>query len=86
LVRINNIFIDLYFCNNNNYVFYVYYYLGFLLGIAMTMASLYPLSSLVKSIVEEKESKMKELMFIMGMPEWIHNLSWFITALILFTW
>lgn len=59
---------------------------GFLLGLAMTMATMYPVSRLVKSVVEEKELKMREVMKIMGLRDWVHQLSWFITAFILFFW
>ncbi|RYH07882.1 hypothetical protein EON65_41360, partial [archaeon] len=37
---------------------------GFLLGLAMIMSTMYPMSKLAKSIVEEKELKMRELMKI----------------------
>lgn len=59
---------------------------GFLLGLAMVMATLYPLSRLMKSVVEEKELKLREVMKIMGLLDWAHQLSWFISAFILFFW
>lgn len=59
---------------------------GPLLGLALTMAMLYPMSRLVKSIVEEKETKMREVLKIMGLTDSIHSLSWVITAFILFSW
>ncbi len=59
---------------------------GFLLGLAMIMSTMYPMSKLTKSIVEEKETKMRELMKIMGLKDWIHRFTWFITAFILFFW
>ncbi len=60
--------------------------IGFLLGIAMVMSTMYPMSKLTKSIVEEKETKMRELMKIMGLKDWIHRLTWFLVAFILFLW
>ena len=39
---------------------------GSLLGLVLIMSTLYPVSRLVKSVVEEKESKMKEVMKFMG--------------------
>ena len=60
--------------------------LGFLLGLAIVMATLYPVSRLVKSIVEEKELKLREIMKIMGLKDWVHQLSWFLSAFILFFW
>jgi hypothetical protein len=59
---------------------------GFLLGLAMIMSTMYPMSKLTKSIVEEKETKMRELMKIMGLKDWIHRFTWFITAFVLFFW
>eukprot|EP01031_Cornospumella_fuschlensis_P031294 gene31294-37822_t len=59
---------------------------GFLLGLAMIMSTMYPMSKLAKSIVEEKELKMRELMKIMGLKDYIHRLSWFLASFILFLW
>lgn len=59
---------------------------GFLLGFATVMATLYPVSRLIKGLVEEKESRMRELINIMGMPEYVYNMAWFLTAFILFSW
>lgn len=63
-----------------------YLQVGFLLGLAMVMSTLYPMSRLTKSIVEEKELKLREIMKIMGLRDWVHQLSWFISAFILFFW
>jgi ATP-binding cassette, subfamily A (ABC1), member 3 len=59
---------------------------GFLLGLVMVMSTLYPMSKLTKSIVEEKETKMRELMMIMGLKPWVHSISWFLFGFILFFW
>jgi ATP-binding cassette subfamily A (ABC1) protein 3 len=57
---------------------------GYLLGLTMVMAFLYPTSRLIKTIVEEKENKMKETLFILGVRGWAHWFSWFITSLCVF--
>jgi ABC-type multidrug transport system fused ATPase/permease subunit len=59
---------------------------GFLFGLAMILSTMYPMSKLAKSVVEEKELRMRELMKIMGLRDWIHQLSWFLSALVLFLW
>ena len=59
---------------------------GFLLGLAMVMSTLYPISRLAKGIVEEKEIKMRELLKISGVKDWIHHFTWFINGFILFFW
>eukprot|EP00937_MAST-01D_sp_MAST-1D-sp2_P000713 g713.t1 len=58
---------------------------GFLIGMVLTMATAYPTARLVKVIVEEKESRMKELLLITGLSPSVFYLSWFITALVPFT-
>ena len=45
--------------------------MGFLLGLAMVMATMYPMARLTKGVVEEKESRMREVMRIMGLREWV---------------
>ena len=56
------------------------------MSFASTVSTVYPLSRLVKTIVEEKETHMKELLKIMGLRDWVHQLSWFLTSFILFFW
>eukprot|EP00752_Nemacystus_decipiens_P003898 g3578.t3 len=58
---------------------------GYLLGLAMTMSTMYPLSRLVKGVVEEKESRVRETMRIMGLRVWCHEVSWLITGAAVFT-
>ncbi|CAL4103477.1 unnamed protein product [Meganyctiphanes norvegica] len=41
---------------------------------------IYPAINLVKSIVYEKEKKLKESMKMMGLPNWLHWLAWFIKS------
>jgi hypothetical protein len=63
-----------------------YNQVGFLLGLAIVMSTMYPMSRLTKSVVEEKELKLREVMKIMGLQEWVHQLSWFLSAFLLFFW
>jgi len=53
---------------------------GFLLGLTIAMAFLYPTSRTIKMIVEEKESRMKETLLILGVRPWAHWLSWFLSS------
>lgn len=53
---------------------------GFLLGLGLVMSTLYPMSRLTKGMVEEKETKLREVMKIMGLTDSAHQLSWFITG------
>lgn len=57
---------------------------GFLLGVTMAMAFLYPVSRLIKNLVEEKESRMKETLSIFGVHSWAHWTSWVLTSLLFF--
>ena len=50
------------------------------------VATMFPMSRFVKSIVEEKETKMRELMKVMGLNSSIHQLSWAITGFMVFFW
>ena len=52
----------------------------------MTMSTLYPISRLAKTIVEEKEIRMRELLKISGVKDWVHHLSWTINGFVLFFW
>eukprot|EP00601_Ochromonadales_sp_CCMP2298_P001426 CAMPEP_0173193416 /NCGR_PEP_ID=MMETSP1141-20130122/13943_1 /TAXON_ID=483371 /ORGANISM="non described non described, Strain CCMP2298" /LENGTH=512 /DNA_ID=CAMNT_0014117743 /DNA_START=89 /DNA_END=1624 /DNA_ORIENTATION=+ len=63
-----------------------YAQVGFLLGLAIVMSTMYPMSRLTKSVVEEKELRMREVMKIMGLREWVHQATWFISAFVLFFW
>ena len=60
--------------------------MGYLLGLALTMATLYPVSRLIKDLVEEKETRMRETMAAMGMSLGVNALAWATVALIVFTW
>ncbi|CAM9223755.1 unnamed protein product [Phaeothamnion confervicola] len=63
-----------------------YLAVGFLLGLALTMSTLFPVSRLVKSVVEEKETRMTETMIVMGLQPWVHALSWWLTGCAVFAW
>ncbi len=63
-----------------------YMQVGFLIGLALTMTILYPVSRLVKTLVEEKECKMRELMSIHGMSAYCYNSGHYIVALFTFLW
>ena len=63
-----------------------YIQVGFLIGLALTMTILYPVSRLVKTLVEEKESKMRELMSIHGTSAYCYNSGHYIVALLTFLW
>jgi hypothetical protein len=54
------------------------------LGLTIAMAYLYPTSRTIKSMVEEKETRMKEILFILGVRSWAHWLSWVIATGIIF--
>ncbi|GBG84246.1 hypothetical protein CBR_g38217 [Chara braunii] len=57
---------------------------SFVMGLLMCMSTLYPLGMLVKGIVEEKETRSRETMRIMGLRAWVLTLSWGITYLLIF--
>jgi ABC-type multidrug transport system fused ATPase/permease subunit len=63
-----------------------YQQVGFLLGLAIVMSTMYPMSRLTKAVVEEKELRMREVMKIMGLRDWVHQLGWFLPAFVLFLW
>lgn len=46
-----------------------------------TVAFLYPVSRLIKSIVEEKETRMRETLYILGVKHWALWWSWCLSAL-----
>eukprot|EP00546_Thalassionema_frauenfeldii_P021997 CAMPEP_0178898090 /NCGR_PEP_ID=MMETSP0786-20121207/2129_1 /TAXON_ID=186022 /ORGANISM="Thalassionema frauenfeldii, Strain CCMP 1798" /LENGTH=2244 /DNA_ID=CAMNT_0020568753 /DNA_START=187 /DNA_END=6921 /DNA_ORIENTATION=+ len=54
--------------------------IGYLLGLTIAMAFLFPVSRTIKAIVEEKETRMKETLFILGVRPWAHWLSWFLSS------
>jgi len=57
---------------------------GYLLGLTIAMAFLYPVSRLIKLLVEEKETRMKETLLILGVRPFAHWISWVITSAVVF--
>lgn len=67
-------------------VYSFYRNFGFIIGVALFVAFIYPLAKLTKSIVEDKETKVKDIMIIMGLSETKYELSWIIYAIVVFLW
>jgi len=59
-------------------------HVGYLLGLILVMAFLYPTSRLVQGLVEERETRMKETLLILGVRPWAHTTSWVLTSVISF--
>jgi hypothetical protein len=62
-----------------------YLAVGYLLGLVLTMATLYPVSRLIKDLVEEKETKMRETAAAMGLSLGVNALAWWLTSATLFS-
>ena len=45
------------------------------------LSFIYPSVNLTKNIVLEKEQRLKEAMKMMGLQDWLHWTSWFVTSL-----
>jgi hypothetical protein len=56
--------------------------IGSFVGLVMAMSILYPISRLIKGLVEDKESRMKETQKMMGLFQWVFMASWYSIALI----
>ncbi|KAG0616755.1 hypothetical protein M758_5G140000 [Ceratodon purpureus] len=61
-----------------------YHKVGPLLEIMLCLTALYPLGMLVKGMVEDKESRAKQTMQIMGLKSWVFAVSWLMTYLVIF--
>jgi ATP-binding cassette subfamily A (ABC1) protein 3 len=61
------------------------YVIGSTLGIFYIMSFLYPVSRIIRSLVLEKEYRIKEGMKMMGLTDTVYNSSWFITTFIQMT-
>lgn len=59
-------------------------HVGYLLGLILVMAFLYPTSRLIQSLVEERETRMKETLLILGVRPWAHTTSWILTTVVTF--
>jgi ABC-2 family transporter protein len=59
-------------------------HVGYLLGLVLVMAFLYPTSRLIQGLVEERETRMKETLLILGVRPWAHTASWILTTSVSF--
>jgi ABC-type multidrug transport system ATPase subunit len=57
---------------------------GPLLGLVLCLSMIYPLGILIKSLVEEKETGIRELMHISGLINWALGAAWAVTYIALF--
>jgi ABC-type multidrug transport system ATPase subunit len=57
---------------------------GFLMGLVASMGFLYPMSRLVKLLVEEKELRLRETLYILGVKSWAYWLSWVMVSYVIF--
>jgi ABC-2 family transporter protein len=51
----------------------------------MSISTLFPVARLISRVVEHKETRMAETMKIMGLHEWIYDLSWWLIGCFTFT-
>nr|QST14977.1 ABCA3 protein [Diaphanosoma celebensis] len=51
------------------------------LPLIIMLSFIYPALNIVKSIVHEKERRLKESMKMMGLPNWLHWTAWFVKSL-----
>eukprot|EP01038_Epipyxis_sp_PR26KG_P005748 gene5748-7937_t len=61
------------------------YVISSTLGIFYMLSFLYPVSRIIRSLVVEKETRIKEGMKIMGVSDTVYNLSWLITTVLQMT-
>ena len=59
--------------------------IGPVISLCLAMCMLFPVSRLIKGIVEEKESRTKETMKMMGLLDSVFISSWFISSMLQFT-
>eukprot|EP00095_Tigriopus_kingsejongensis_P011912 maker-scaffold111_size354240-snap-gene-2.29 protein:Tk11912 transcript:maker-scaffold111_size354240-snap-gene-2.29-mRNA-1 annotation:"atp-binding cassette sub-family a member 3" len=57
-------------------------FLGYMLPMFTVLSFCFILPPLMKRIVHEKQTGVKELMKLMGLPSWMHWTSWFVNGLI----
>ena len=58
---------------------------GYLMGVVLSVSFLFPVSRLVKSLVEEKETHAKRTLLVAGVEPWAHWWSWYAFELAFFT-
>lgn len=51
------------------------------LPLIIMLSFIYPALNIVKSVVHEKERRLKESMKMMGLPNWLHWTAWFVKSL-----
>lgn len=56
-----------------------------MLPLMMTLAWVFSVAMIIKSIVFEKERRLKEVMKVMGLENGVHWLAWFIDSFIMMT-
>eukprot|EP00058_Branchiostoma_floridae_P014356 XP_002599844.1 hypothetical protein BRAFLDRAFT_95534 [Branchiostoma floridae] len=56
--------------------------ISFLLPLIQTLAFIYTAGMMVKELVYEKETRLKESMKMMGLANWVHWLAWFLKNLL----
>ena len=61
-----------------------YFIAGMFFSLYIILIFLYPSSKCIKHLVEEKESRMKQTLFILGIKPWSYYLSWCITSFVTF--
>ena len=61
------------------------YVISSVLGIFYMLSFLYPVSRIVRALVVEKETRVKEGMKMMGLTDTVYNLSWLITTVLQMT-
>mmetsp|Transcript_62430 Transcript_62430/g.122842 ORF Transcript_62430/g.122842 Transcript_62430/m.122842 type:complete len:2323 (-) Transcript_62430:80-7048(-) len=61
------------------------YIISSTLGIFYMLSFLYPVSRIIRALVLEKETRIKEGMKMMGLPDSVYNLSWLITTVLQMT-
>eukprot|EP00038_Savillea_parva_P020504 m.31532 g.31532 ORF g.31532 m.31532 type:complete len:1880 (-) comp4810_c0_seq1:140-5779(-) len=64
---------------NDNFIFVIQ---GFF-PLILVLSFLFPVMSMTRQLVAEKESRMREAMRMMGLPTWVNWLSWFIKDIIM---
>ena len=55
------------------------------LGMILVVAALYPVARLLKSIVEDKEKRMRETLLILGLHESVYNVAWLAASITIFS-
>jgi len=58
--------------------------IGFVFALLMILSLLYPIANVIRALVQEKESKMKEGMMMMALRGDVHYLSWIVHFMCLF--